>query len=383
VKLLGLTNFYPPLGYGYGAICADVMGELAARGHGVTVLCAEGGEGETRLDVRQELGHVPGAWRRPVAGLRAERTTRRALGHALERGVDAALAWHMRGIPKTALTALHEAKLPVIYMLGDLWVVYERPGPPALWPLWQRLDRLAPYRALRGLALRPPPIAEQGLCVFASQWLRDAYARAGFRPRHAQVIPNGVSLELFGASGAARSTGGERLLFAGRTDASKGADIAVEALALLPNATLTLAGDAPPATLAWLDAIAQRAGVAERVTHLGALARPALAAAMAHADVLVMPGRVEEGFGLVYLEAMAAGLPVVGTVTGGARDFCRDGQNSYVVNASSADLARGVRAVINDRSLRARLLGEGRRTARAHSLQGMVDRVTDLLDTRP
>src|SRR4051794_20500053 len=152
MRLLGLTSFYPPLGYGYGAICRDVMEGLAARDHQAVVLCAGGGPSDGRVEIRRGLGHVPAAWRRPLAGLRAEAASQRLVRAALSDGVDAALVWHMRGIGKGSLRLLHEAGLPVLYMLGDLWVIYERPGPPVAWRLWPALDRIAPYRALRGLA---------------------------------------------------------------------------------------------------------------------------------------------------------------------------------------------------------------------------------------
>src|SRR4051794_16636208 len=127
------------------------MEELAGRGHEATVLCAAGGAG-TAVDVRTGLAHVPAAWRRPVAGWRGEARSQRLVRAALGEGADATLVFHMRGIGKGSLTLLHAAGVPVLYLVGDRWIVYERPGPPAAWPLWPALDRLAPYRALRNAA---------------------------------------------------------------------------------------------------------------------------------------------------------------------------------------------------------------------------------------
>src|SRR4051794_8287152 len=121
MRILGLTNFLPPLHYGYGAVCADAMGELAARGHCAELLVAAGGD-ELPFPVRADLVHAPAAWRRPFAGLRAQLASERAMRDALDRGVDIAFVWHMRGIPKGTLTLLHHAGVAVIYMLGDLWV---------------------------------------------------------------------------------------------------------------------------------------------------------------------------------------------------------------------------------------------------------------------
>jgi glycosyltransferase involved in cell wall biosynthesis len=372
MRILGLTNFLPPLHYGYGAICADAMAELAARGHAVQVLVADGGEG-LPFPVRPHLAHVPAAWRRPVAGLRAQAVSERAVRAALRGGVDVAIAWHMRGIPKGTLTLLHAAGVPVIYMLGDLWVVYERPGPPAWWRGWQTADRNAAFRAVRGAAgraaglgrlrLDPPPIGEQGVCAFTSSWLRERYADAGFRPASAHVVPNGIRLE--GRDGGPRAPLAQRdlqVLFAGRADHTKGADVAVAAIARVPGAHLTLAGAGPYA-----------AGGA-RVTALGLVSRERVAELMRTADVFVMPGRIEEAFGLVYLEAMAAGAAVVGTATGGAAELVQDEVNGLVVRAGDvAVVAAAIARLRDDAALRERLVAAGRTMAESYSLQRMVD----------
>jgi glycosyltransferase involved in cell wall biosynthesis len=378
MRILGLTNLYPPLGYGYGAICRDVMRGLAARGHNVSVLCAAGGEDETQIAVERSLGHAPGAWRRPVSGLRAERATQAAVRAALADGVDAALAWHMRGIGKGALTLLHRAGVPVVYPLGDLWVVYERPGPPVAWRAWSALDDNRAYRALRagagrlagavtGLELRPPPIAVEGRCAFASEWLRHRYAEAGFMPAHGEVVPNGVDLTLFPSTPPPR--GAQRALFVGRVDATKGADVAIEAAAQIPGLRLALIGGAGSEVAEQVAAL----GVGDRVELLGELPRGDLIVRMADYDLLLMPGRIDEGFGLVYLEAMAAGLAVVGTAAGGAAELCTHEVNALVVAPEVGAVAAAVRRLQNDDALRKRLVAAGRATAERYSLSATVE----------
>jgi glycosyltransferase involved in cell wall biosynthesis len=388
VRLLAMTNLYPPFGYGYGAICADVMEALAGRGHDCTALCARGGPGR-HVSVREGLGHVPGAWRKPVAGLRAEAASQRLVRAAIHERPDAALVWHMRGIGKGSLTLLHDAGIPVLYMLGDLWAVYERPGPPSAWGAWQALDRLRAYRAARAAAgriagigrleLRPPPIATEGIVCFASDWLRARYDDAGFRPRRPHVVRNGVRLEDF--TGPRTTPAGPPLpvLFAGRLDATKGADVAVEAVARTDGVALTLAGGGDAAGVEAIRALVERLGVADRVRLAGELPREEVAALMRASEVLAMPGRIEEAFGLVYVEAMAAGAVVVGTATGGAAEICHDGENSLVVRADPEELARALARLRDDAALRERLRTAGRATAAQFSLDAMAVRIEALL----
>lgn len=389
MRLLGLTNFYPPLGYGYGAICRDVMEELAARGHPSTVLCAEGGTGD-RVEVRHGLGHVPAAWRRPVRGLRGEAMSQRLVRAALAEGIGAALVWHMRGIGKGSLTLLHRAGIPVLYLLGDLWAIYERPGPPQSWRLWTALDHLPPYHGLRQggaqiagmgrLELRAPPIETEGIACFVSQWLRDDYARFGFRPRHSEIVPNGIRYDDFSGPRRGAVDGALTALFAGRLDPPKGADLAVAALASVDRTRLVVAGGGARSSVLAVRRQVAQLGLEDRVQFTGELPRDQIASLMRMSDVLVMPAREPDAFGLVYVEAMAAGAVVVGTAKGGAAEICRDGENSLVVSDDGPqELAAALRQLRDDPGLLHRLRTAAAVTAQRHSLVAMVDQVEQLL----
>jgi glycosyltransferase involved in cell wall biosynthesis len=84
----------------------------------------------------------------------------------------------------------------------------------------------------------------------------------------------------------------------------------------------------------------------------------------AAADVFVFPSEWDEPFGLVPVEAMACGTPVVATCTGGSAEFLRDGVNCLRFRARDpSELARCVRSLAADASLRARLVSGGLATA--------------------
>jgi phosphatidylinositol alpha-mannosyltransferase len=115
------------------------------------------------------------------------------------------------------------------------------------------------------------------------------------------------------------------------------------------------------------------------VRFLGLRTRDEVAALMRACHVFVMPGRVEESFGLVYLEAMAAGAAVVGTARGGAAALCEDGEDALVVAPEADALSRALGRLAADEPLRARLAAAGAQTARRHSLDAMGDRLEAIL----
>jgi glycosyltransferase involved in cell wall biosynthesis len=109
------------------------------------------------------------------------------------------------------------------------------------------------------------------------------------------------------------------LLAVGAVVPRKGYDVLVAALAQLKNVPwrLVIAGDCArsPEAARQLEAAIARSGLAERVTMVGAVASDRLAALYAAADLFVLPSRFE-GYGMAYAEAIAHGVPVVGTTAG-------------------------------------------------------------------
>jgi glycosyltransferase involved in cell wall biosynthesis len=244
---------------------------------------------------------------------------------------------------------------------------------------------LAAYRAIRDGARRAvgagpaPPIAFEGIVCFTSAWLRDRYAEVGFRPRNAHVVPNGVR-SVNRPRNDRPPAAGLRLAFAGRLDHTKGADVAIRALGLgPPDASLALAGSSSAADETRLRALAHELGVAERTRFLGMQPRDAVVELLLESDVLLMPGRIEEAFGLVYVEAMAAGTVVVGTALGGAAEICRHGDNALVVPVDDPEATADALERLTDPALRGRLAARGKETAARFSLTRMVDTIEGLL----
>ncbi len=167
-----------------------------------------------------------------------------------------------------------------------------------------------------------------------------------------------------------------RLVYVGRIDRQKGIDTAVAALAHLPpDATLSVWGSGDDSYIAEMKALADRLGLGERMRFEGFVSTEALRSVYAAADVVVFPVRWNEPFGLVPLEAMGVGRPVVTTARGGTAEFVRDGANALVFPADdAAALARCVERLARDETLRSRLREEGRRTAAQYTVARFAER---------
>jgi len=137
----------------------------------------------------------------------------------------------------------------------------------------------------------------------------------------------------------------------------KGQDTLIRAwplvLATTPDATLLLVGDGPYRS--HLERMARHLGVDRSVVFTGAPSRAELPAYFDAGNVFAMPCRTRrrgldvEGLGMVFLEAAATGLPVVGGDSGNSADAIRDGETGYVVpGVGVADLADRLKRLLND-----------------------------------
>jgi len=184
----------------------------------------------------------------------------------------------------------------------------------------------------------------------------------GADPERIEVIPPGVDHTTFWPADrdAARARlglpGGPLLLFVGRIQPLKGADLAVRCLAELPDpATLVVVGgpSGPDgvAELERLHALARDLGVTDRVRWVPPQPHEALADWYRSADVCLVPSR-SESFGLVALEAAACGTPVVAANVGGLRSLVDHGHTGYLVDVRTASaFAEPVERLLGDAEL--------------------------------
>jgi glycosyltransferase involved in cell wall biosynthesis len=133
----------------------------------------------------------------------------------------------------------------------------------------------------------------------------------------------------------------------------KGMDTLITALPRLlprfPELQLAAVGDGDDR--AWLEDLAEETGVERHVHFLSGLSYAELAACYAHCEMFALPSK-GEGFGLVYLEAMACGKPVIGGAHGGAPEVIDDGKTGYLVpHGDAAQLATAIETLLADPAL--------------------------------
>lgn len=211
------------------------------------------------------------------------------------------------------------------------------------------LDRFPAARRVAGPIFR----AAAEVTVISTP-LVERVTRLGVPADRVTVLPMPLSAaQLADPATGPRNQG--RLLFVGRLVERKGAEYAIRALAELRRwgraVTLTLVGDG--AERPRLEALAGELDVSEAVKFTGALSHDAVARHYRSASLLLMPAVTDwkgeqEGFGMVLVEAMAAGLPIVATRSGGIPDVIRDGSTGLLVPERDTEALAGAAARLLD-----------------------------------
>jgi len=379
---------YPPHHYGgYELVWQAAMRAAREAGHEVRVLTSDarvpGAGAYEDPDVHRTLlwhwSWERNEWvRRSAWGrLRLELRNARELDrHLAEFDPDVVSWWSMGGMSLGLVERVRRRGLPSLLVVHDDWLVYG-PAQDAWMRVWNR--RRTRAVSLVDRVLRIPTsvdLAAAGRFLFNSAYTREEARRHRLDPVDTDVVSPGIDDRFLDP--APPSDWAWRLLYVGRVERQKGVDTAVAALAQLPpEASLTVIGNGHPALIEELRGLAAETGREAGVRFASSLAGDRLPAAYAGADVVVFPVRWQEPWGLVPLEAMGVGRPVVATATGGAREYLRDGENALLVPPDDPTaVAAAVKRLAADPSLRARLQAGGRETAAAHRASDFNRRIT-------
>jgi glycosyltransferase involved in cell wall biosynthesis len=371
MRILVLNYEYPPLGGGAAVATAALAHGLVERGIAVDVVTAGAGpEAERRsADRPAEPFDKEGAL--TVYRVRSRRTGvhQAGMGDAASYLVGA-LPVIRRLLRTYKYDAVHVffslptgALLPFLGLRGTPVVVSLRgsdvPGydphnsslqrahrllaPLTRW-IWRRADRVvAVCESLGQLALHTCPDLRYG------------------------VVPNGVDLKLFRPADPAtrRPSKKIRCLAVARLIERKGLGDLIRALALLEPGRFELELVGGGADEGVLRDLAAQVGVAQDVRFLGPLSRAEVAERYREADLFTLPSSAE-AFGNVFAEALASGLPIVGSATGGIPDLVEHGSNGLLVPPGDVNaLAGAIRYLADDPELRTEMTLRNRAKAEA------------------
>ena len=190
------------------------------------------------------------------------------------------------------------------------------------------------------------------------------------RPRsRISVIPCGVDLSRFRPDPLVRHQGPRRVISIGRLVPRKGFDILIQAMPAVPDAELVIVGGPAASVLAdnveaqRLSTLARELGVADRVRLCGSVSRADMPVVLRRADVVACTPWYEP-FGIVPVEAMACGVPVLATAVGGMLDTVVDGMTGLLVSPKDPSAcAAGLNWMLSDPARLAEWGAAGRRRA--------------------
>ena len=362
MRVLLLSREYPPHVYGGAGVVVDHLSRALARRAAVEVRCF--GDQAVAGPPLRVRGYAP--WERLAGGPEvayAPALEALSVGLAMARDPVAADVVHTHtwyvGLGGMLTQAIHD--LPLVVTLHSL-------EPLRPW----KADQLGTGYAVSTWAERLAVERAERVIAVSAQMRADILSHFQVAPERVVVIHNGVDADAFRRTEAREVLARHQVrepyvLFVGRISEQKGIFQLLEAARALPaEVSLVLCASSPdtPELAARLQAaVAGRS----RVQWINAmLPVPEVVQLYSHAAVFACPS-IYEPFGLINLEAMACGTPVVASRVGGIPEVVVDGETGWLVPpGDAAALAEALRGALADPA-RARRMGEaGRRRVEAH-----------------
>jgi glycosyltransferase involved in cell wall biosynthesis len=401
MRIALINNLYPPYIVGGNEMLAhNVVQALRARGHTLHVLTGRGrnlpDDGFTHqaldIDLDQKEGIFLGGL--PLTAQRAwnwhlyNARTRKGVDAALRDIVpDLVIAWNLYMASAAPLVAARRLPWPVIAHPADKWLLYTLNDIRNLVPAGSRPKRWA-LTAVKNLVqpiLRAQARPDYILAV--SEFIRRLHTAAGYDAERSIATWLGVDVETFApVVHPYPQKRPWRLIFAGALWHGKGAQVAVNAMALLrqnpdlPPCTLDIYGDGAEGFHTFLQGEIARLDLGDVVTLHGFAPQADLANAFRTGDAYLFCSIWDEPFSGGLLEAMATGLPVIATTAGGTPEAIRDGENGLLVPPDNPPaLADAITRLMRDPVLHSRLGQTGAADVQSRwSFSRYVDRLERL-----
>jgi phosphatidylinositol alpha-mannosyltransferase len=344
-----------------------LAGELKRRGAIVKLLTPASGDLPTAVDDVLSDGdfyRIGRAFPIPANGSIARITMSFHLARSIARTLDRerfdVIHFHeplMPALPITVLRASRTCNVGTFHAYSKSSIAYY---------YGRRLMRRY-FRKLHGLVAVSEPARD-----FVSRYFRGDY----------RVVPNGVDLEQFGPRVKPLPQlrdGKINILFLGRLEQRKGLGVLLRAYAQLkerlPNLRLVVVGPANDRSRRRYQEFVDTQRIPD-VVIVGYVTDEEKPRYFASADIFCAPNLGKESFGIVLLEAMAAGLPVVATDIPGFTHLINPGREGILVRRDDpVSLASAIHLLVSDQELRGRLAAAGWRAARAYAWERVTDQI--------
>lgn len=303
---------------------------------------------EEKEKLQQDAAGIPAAWERGLKGRLAlipflVAYTKAVGRHAADCDIIHA-NWSLSGL--AALLSRGRHKLPYVVTVqgSDVFKTLNKPG----------------VRQMVGLALR-----KAGKVIALSRALKSAALEFGLQEEHVVVIPNGINISQFPF--ATLDEKKNQVLFVGSLIARKGPATLLQAMRLvhqdLPDTKLVLVGEGDER--AHLEKFIAEHDMADYVCLAGTQTQSAVAELMRESRLFVLPS-IEEGQGVVLMEALASGTPCVGSNVGGIPDVVTEDVGRLVEPGDAHALAEAIRAYLTDAELWQKASAAGRQRVLEH-----------------
>jgi len=367
MRILIVTQDFPPETGGIQAFIYEMAKHFLARGHAVTVVCPGAKNTPSPLPPQGRVIRIPihSSWLFLPLLFRLPRILRAGnfdrVVYAQWPAVLSGLFIPSKSRPPSLCMAYGREMLSGVFgPLRNLLCRYGFETVDTVAPISRAVEKLLRLRANpKKTVLVPPGVDPHRFVPSNAQPLRDRY---GFDD-------------------------GPVILSMARMVHRKGLDLVLKAFVRIrtrfPKAWLILAGDGPEAPA--LKALAFKMGVAERVRFPGIISAEEMPPLYSLASVFVLPSRESpkdiEGFGIVYLEAGACEVPVIGTRTGGIPDAVLEGVTGLLVPQEDESALAGAldRLLGNPEEARRMGLAARERILRELTWEATGDRILDIL----
>ncbi len=379
MKVLHVVPTYVPA-YRYGGPIYAVHGlckALAARGHDVHVFTTNvdgRGNSDVPLDVAVDVDGVK-VWYFPSKLLRRLYWSPR-LTQALKKNILSFDLIHLHSVflwPTSATARLAE-RAGVPYVVSPRGMLVKN--------LILRKSRWTKSAWLRLIERRT--LANAAALHLTTNIEAVEAEKLGLRLPRAIVVPNGVDAPEDGKEGSLSPkvrqavAGGQFILFLGRVNWEKGLDRMIPALAYVPKLRLLIAGNDEEGYQPDLEKLAVAAGVADRIRFLGPVLGVDKWALLQGALSLVLPS-YSENFGIVVLEAMAVGCPVVVTPEVGLAEAVREWRAGIVTTGDPKALGTAIGELARDHNLREQMGRAGKALVQRQFTWDIVSRQMEKL----